>query len=106
MRRGRSPHPRAISASSGERTKVVLFVITLPYSDAVYVIEAEGMDTREYVPVLRLLETFSLSELTGAVEYALDIGVIDAAAVRVIAEHRKESPVAPLLTRREAPYGW
>lgn len=57
-------------------------------------IEAEGMGTREYVRVLRLLETFSLSELTGAIEYALDIGVIDAAAVRVIAEHRKESPVA------------
>jgi hypothetical protein len=57
-------------------------------------IEAEGMGTREYVRVLRLLETFSLAELTAAIEYALDIGVIDAAAVRVIAEHRKESPVA------------
>jgi len=57
-------------------------------------IEADGLGTREYVRVLRLLETFSLEELTGAVEYALDIGVIDAAAVRVIAEHRKESPVA------------
>jgi transposase len=56
-------------------------------------IEADGLGTREYVRVLRLLETFSLEELTRAVEYALDIGVVDAAAVRVIAEHRKESPV-------------
>jgi hypothetical protein len=57
-------------------------------------IEADGLGTREYVRVLRLLETFSLAELTGAVEYALDIGVIDADAVRVIAEHRQEAPVA------------
>jgi transposase len=57
-------------------------------------IEADGLGTREYVRVLRLMETFSLAELTGAVDYALDIGVIDAAAVRVIAEHRQESPVA------------
>jgi hypothetical protein len=32
--------------------------------------------------------------LTDAVEYALDIGVVDADAIRVIAEHRREAPVA------------
>jgi hypothetical protein len=52
------------------------------------------MGTREYIRVLRLLENCSLSQLTDAVEYALDIGVCDAHSVRVILEHRQESPVA------------
>jgi len=43
--------------------------------------------------VLRLLEKFSLSQLTAAVEYALDIDVIDAASIRTIAEHRADEPV-------------
>lgn len=42
----------------------------------------------------RLLETFGLPELTDAVQYALDVGVIDASAIRVILEHRREAPVA------------
>jgi len=52
------------------------------------------LGTREFIRVLRLLERFTLRELTAAVEYALDIGVIDADAVRVIVEHRREEPIA------------
>lgn len=57
-------------------------------------IEAEGLGTREFIRVLRLLETFTPPELTDAVQYALDVGVIDASAIRVILEHRREAPVA------------
>ena len=57
----------------------------------------EGHDakqgTRSYIQVLRLLEKFSLPQLTAAVEYALDIDVIDAASIRTIAEHRADEPV-------------
>ncbi len=49
--------------------------------------------TRSYIRVLRLLERFSLPQLTGAVEYALDIDVIDADSIRTIVEHRAERPV-------------
>lgn len=49
--------------------------------------------TRSFIRVLRLLEKFSLSELTAAVEYALDIDVIDADSIRTIAEHRRDQPV-------------
>ena len=44
--------------------------------------------------MLRLLERFSLPQLTGAVEYALDIDVIDPDSIRTIVEHRAEQPVA------------
>jgi hypothetical protein len=54
----------------------------------------ERHGTRSYVRVLRLLEHFSLEQLTDAVEYALDIDVIDADSIRVIVEHRAERPVA------------
>jgi hypothetical protein len=43
--------------------------------------------------VLRLLEKFSLPQLAGAVEYALDIDVIDADSIRTIVEHRSDQPV-------------
>jgi transposase len=48
--------------------------------------------TRSYIRVLRLLEKFSLKQLTDAVEYALDIDVIDADSVRTIVEHRADQP--------------
>lgn len=48
--------------------------------------------TRAYIRVLRLLERFSLP-LTGAVEFALDIDVIDPDSIRTIVEHRAEGPV-------------
>ena len=49
--------------------------------------------TRSYIRVLRLLEKFSLAQLTEAVEYALDIDVIDADSIRTIVEHRADRPV-------------
>lgn len=56
--------------------------------------EPGGLGTREFIRVLRLLEGCSLKQLQDAVEYALDIGVHDADAIRVIVEHRREAPVA------------
>ena len=49
--------------------------------------------TRSYIRVLRLLEKFSLTQLTAAVEYALDIDVIDVESIRTILEHRSDQPV-------------
>ena len=54
----------------------------------------DGLGTREFIRVLRLLEQASLSELTAAVEYAFDLDAVDAESIRVILEHRRESPVA------------
>jgi hypothetical protein len=54
----------------------------------------DGLGTREFIRVLRLLEHASLPELTAAVEYAFDLDVVDADSIRVILEHRRESPVA------------
>jgi hypothetical protein len=53
----------------------------------------ERSGTRSYIRVLRLLEKFSLPQLTGAVEYALDIDVIDPDSLRTIVEHRADQPV-------------
>jgi hypothetical protein len=39
------------------------------------------------------LEKFTLSQLAAAVEYALDIDVIDADSIRTIVEHRADRPV-------------
>jgi transposase len=49
--------------------------------------------TREYIKVLRLLESIPLAVLTGAVEHGLSIGAIQSEAVRLIALHRQERPV-------------
>jgi transposase len=54
----------------------------------------ERQGTRSYIRALRLLEKFTLEQLTDAVEYALDIDVIDQDSIRVIVEHRAERPVA------------
>jgi transposase len=56
--------------------------------------ESDGLGTREFISVLRLLEHASVKQLAGAVQYALDIGILDAASIRVILEHRREAPVA------------
>ena len=53
----------------------------------------EHSGTRSYIRVLRLLEKFSLPQLTGAVKYALDIDVIDSDSIRTIVEHRTDRPV-------------
>ena len=49
--------------------------------------------TRSFIRVLRLLEKFSLRQLTAAIEYALDIDVLDVDSIRVILEHRSDEPV-------------
>ena len=49
--------------------------------------------TRSYIRVLRLLEKFTLPQLTDAIEYALDIDVTDADSIRTIVEHRSDPPV-------------
>ena len=58
-------------------------------------LEAEfgGPGTRQFIKVLRLLEWADPAELTRAVERALELGVADADAVRLILEHRREQPV-------------
>lgn len=43
--------------------------------------------------MLRLLESFTLPQLTDAVNYALDIDVIDPDSIRVIVEYRCQTPV-------------
>ena len=65
--------------------------------------EPGGLGTREFIRVLRLLENVSLPQLTDAVEYALDIGIHDADAIRVIVEHRRETPV-PLFSLDGRPH--
>ena len=57
-------------------------------------LEAEfgGPGTRRFIKVLRLLEGASLPELTRAVERALELGVADDDAVRLVLEHRRERP--------------
>lgn len=52
-----------------------------------------GHGTRAFVRVLRLLEAFSLAQLTDAVEYALGIDVLDPDSIRVVLEHRADRPV-------------
>ncbi|QDT72517.1 hypothetical protein [Lacipirellula limnantheis] len=56
--------------------------------------EPGGLGTREFIGVLRLLEGCSWQRLQDAVEHALDIGVHDADAIRLIVEHRRQAPVA------------
>jgi hypothetical protein len=58
-------------------------------------LEAEfgGPGTRRFIKVLRLLERATLPDLTRAVERALEPGMADADAVRLILEHRREEPV-------------
>ena len=52
--------------------------------------DSEG--TREFIKVLRLLEKYTLKELTGAVEQAIEIGTTDCDAIKLIVEHRSERP--------------
>ena len=55
--------------------------------------EVSGRGTREFIKVLRLLESHSLSALKDAVQHALEIGAASADAVRLILEYREEQPV-------------
>jgi hypothetical protein len=53
----------------------------------------ERHGTRAFIRILRLLERHSLEQLTAAVEYALDLDVIDPESVRVILDYRADRPV-------------
>ncbi|MCZ6755930.1 MAG: IS21 family transposase [Gemmatimonadetes bacterium] len=55
--------------------------------------EWQHAGTREFIKVLRLLESNTLRALTDAVEYALSIGALDRDAVGLILQHRREQPV-------------
>jgi transposase len=55
--------------------------------------DTTGQGTRSFIRVLRLLENFSLPQVTDAVDYALDIDVIDPESIRLIVEHRADRPV-------------
>jgi transposase len=50
--------------------------------------------TRQYIRVLRLLETYDLAAVTAAVERALALAVSDADAVRLLVERAQERPAA------------
>ncbi|HUR52596.1 MAG TPA: IS21 family transposase [Gemmataceae bacterium] len=54
---------------------------------------ADGVGTRGFIRVLRLLETYSLAQLSDAVESALAIDVTDPDSIRVILDHRADCPV-------------
>ena len=54
---------------------------------------ADGSGTRGFIRVLRLLETYSLTQLSDAVESALAIDVTDPDSIRVILDHRADRPV-------------
>lgn len=54
----------------------------------------DGLGTREFIRVLLLLKKATLDEPASAVDYALGQGVADADTIRVILEHRRESPIA------------
>ena len=59
-------------------------------------LEADGSDgfgTRGFIRVLRLLEAYSLPQLTDAVNWALAIDVIDPAGIGLILDHRADRPV-------------
>jgi hypothetical protein len=49
---------------------------------------------REYIRVLRLLESSTVSQLARAVEKALAIGATSVDAIRLILEHHRQAPIA------------
>jgi transposase len=55
--------------------------------------ELDSKGTREFIGVLRLLESTTVRELANAVEHALAIGATSHDAIRLILEHRREEPV-------------
>ena len=52
-----------------------------------------NLATREFIKVLRLLEHARLTELTGAVRYALSIGITSADAVQLVLRSRQDPPI-------------
>lgn len=54
--------------------------------------ERQSDGRREFIRVLRLLETIALAELTRAIERALAIGALTVDVIRVLVEHGREQP--------------
>lgn len=55
--------------------------------------EFASQGTRQFIRVLRLLESVTIKQLAGAIEYALSINIIDYDALKLIVQHRRERPV-------------
>jgi transposase len=53
-----------------------------------------NLGVREYIKVLRLLETATVPQLAGAIEHALSIGATSVDAIKLILEHRRQAPIA------------
>ena len=56
--------------------------------------ESGGMGTREFIKVLRLLESHSVKGLKLAVQRGLEIDATSSDAIRLILEHQQEEPIA------------
>jgi transposase len=56
--------------------------------------DMENKGVREYIKVLRLLETATVRELAGAIEQALSIGATSVDAIKLILEHRRQTPIS------------
>jgi transposase len=56
--------------------------------------ELDGRGTREFIRILRLLETHSLKELQQAVQHGLEIDAISSDAIRLIIDYQQEEPIA------------
>ena len=56
--------------------------------------DMEKKGTREYIKVLRLLESATVAQLAGAIEQALSIGATYVDAIKLILEHRRQEPIA------------
>jgi transposase len=54
----------------------------------------DNMGVREYIKVLRLLETATVNQLARAIEHALSIGTTSVDAIKLILEHRRQVPIA------------
>ncbi|MDP8224608.1 MAG: hypothetical protein P9L99_14700, partial [Candidatus Lernaella stagnicola] len=54
----------------------------------------EDKGVREYIRVLRLLESATVGQLAGAIEQALLIGATSVDAIKLILEHRRQEPIA------------
>jgi len=54
--------------------------------------ERQSEGRREFIRVLRLLETLELADLSRAIERALAIGAWTVDAIRVLAQHGREQP--------------
>ncbi|MEZ5944337.1 MAG: hypothetical protein R3C18_23355 [Planctomycetaceae bacterium] len=55
--------------------------------------ELDGLGTKEFIKILRLLERHSLATLKSAVQHALEIGASSADAIRLILEYQQEPAI-------------